>query len=228
MQYANTYPKCNEQRSCLKRTACAYIKLVGCSVRGGSMRKKTVAPAMPATGTGTANAFADYTGSCPTPMWADPCDDARYAFQLRGETYLTDKKKVEVSGSMYELVAVDLLEFDQPTSHICDYDASAFQKRSTDDPVWARGSGVPGTICVVWQFPGPPFLVLTANFEARAEAPEQHEIELLKAFAAGDDTDRDNRFKMIPRAAEECSWVVRHHHIQSTIGVVEQSYCIAL
>lgn len=57
-------------------------------------------------------------GCCMKQYWTSP---GNCGFKLRGSTYLTDKKKVVGAPPMFELVAVDLLEFEEPMHHVCRY-----------------------------------------------------------------------------------------------------------
>lgn len=44
-----------------------------------------------------------------------------YLLQIRGPHYLVDKKKLPAAQPMFELVAVDLLQLEEPIMHICQY-----------------------------------------------------------------------------------------------------------
>ena len=58
----------------------------------------------------------DRTASCPAPTHPPPL-----SAQIRGPEYLADRKKVPAAVPMIELVAVDLLELEEPMMHICQH-----------------------------------------------------------------------------------------------------------
>lgn len=56
------------------------------------------------------------SGTCRHEYWSSP---GSAGFKVRGSQYLVDKKKILAAPPMFELVAVDLLEMEEPMYHLC-------------------------------------------------------------------------------------------------------------
>lgn len=55
-------------------------------------------------------------GTCSKEYWSSP---GSCGFKIRGASYMVDRKKVPAAVPMFELVAVDMVELEEPLSHIC-------------------------------------------------------------------------------------------------------------
>lgn len=120
--------------------------------------------------------------------------------KVRGSSYLSDKLKVDASGTEMELVVVDLVET-APTYHIAQHLPSV------------RQSSAPFMFIMQVMVPGKPTLSLTSVWglgfnPMKKSAPDTPFIRSLRAFIDGDDDTRASMFKLIPRI-EEGSWMIR-------------------
>ena len=57
-------------------------------------------------------------GTCQKKFW---CSPGNCNFKIRGKEYLVDRKKIPAAVPMFELVAVDLLEMEEPVYHVCQH-----------------------------------------------------------------------------------------------------------
>ena len=46
------------------------------------------------------------------------CKAGVHSMQVRGKNYLTDRKKIPAEDPVFQLVATDLMQVDEPTPHI--------------------------------------------------------------------------------------------------------------
>ena len=180
-------------------------------------------PAAPVPGTpagfeaGTPDPSWAIAGSCPKKYWLCP---GNCNFKVRGKNYLTDKKKILAAVPMFELVAVDLLEMEEPIYHICQHLPAV------------EHSPAPFLFCVQMMVPSSPPVSLVCSWAApykmdadpaslikqfeqeHGPIPENIEafVRAFTDFVAGDgpeaDAKRNERFKLIPNIARG-SWIIK-------------------
>lgn len=134
-------------------------------------------------------------------------DPGPLGLKVRGPNYLSDKKKVEAEGTEAELLSVDLLDV-APTFHIARHLPAVLHSRAPF--MFVMQVMVPGTpklsLTTVWSLP----------YDPKGEwAPETPFARSLRAFLDGDDAERGNIFKLIPRV-EKGSWIVKQAVGQNT------------
>lgn len=156
-------------------------------------------------------------GSCPKQYWLCP---GNCNFKVRGKNYLVDKKKISAAVPMFELVAVDLLETEEPIYHVCKHLPAV------------EHSPAPFLFCVQMMVPASPPVSLVCSWAApynmaadpadlvkqfeKDHGPIPENIEaFFKAFTefvTGDgpeaDAKRNERFKLIPNIARG-SWIIK-------------------
>lgn len=106
-------------------------------------------------------------GTCQKKFWLSP---GNCNFKLRGKEYLQDKKKVSAAVPMFELVAVDLLELEEPMYHICQYLPSV------------KHSPAPFLFCVQMMVPSSPPVSLISTWAAPMELMGVSPEELIVQF----------------------------------------------
>ncbi|KAL4514332.1 hypothetical protein Ndes2526B_g03998 [Nannochloris sp. 'desiccata'] len=171
----------------------------------------------PAAGAADADAWA-IAGSCPKEYWLSP---GSCGFKVRGANYLIDHKKILGAPPMFELVAVDLLELEEPLFHICQHLPSV------------RHSPAPFLFCVQMMVPSSPPVSLVSTWAAPmplmgadpADLISQFEKEhgpcpdnvssffrSFTEFLSGDGPEADKlrnaRFKLIPNISQG-SWIIK-------------------
>jgi Protein ENHANCED DISEASE RESISTANCE 2, C-terminal/START domain len=157
-------------------------------------------------------------GSCPKEYWLSP---GSCGFKLRGANYLVDHKKVLGAPPMFELVAVDLLELEEPMFHICKHLPSV------------RHSPAPFLFCVQMMVPSSPPVSLVSTWAAPMPLMDADPADLISQFEkehgpcpdnvssffrsfteflSGDgpeaDKLRNKRFKLIPNISQG-SWIIK-------------------
>lgn len=157
-------------------------------------------------------------GTCRRGFWSSP---GSCGFKVRGATYLTDKKKIPAALPMFELVAVDLLELEEPMLHICRHLPAV------------RHSPAPFLFCVQLMVPSSPPVSLICTWAApttffganpnaligefeREQGPcPDHVAAFFRSFTEfvnGDGPEADRlrnaRFKLIPNISKG-SWLIR-------------------
>jgi hypothetical protein len=157
-------------------------------------------------------------GTCPAEYWSCPGPSL---FKVRGTTYLTDKKKVDAAPPMFELVAVDLVELEEPVFHIAKFLPSVKQ------------SPAPFLFTVQLMVPANPPISLVSTWAAPMNVAEQSPDQLIAqfeeqqgpcpdsvaaffknftSFIKGDgpeaDAQRNKRFKLIPCVVQG-SWLIK-------------------
>jgi hypothetical protein len=177
----------------------------------------TVAGAVAPHPVGDDSAWA-IAGSCPKEYWLCP---GSCGFKVRGSNYLVDRKKVLGAPPMFELVAVDLLELEEPMFHICQHLPSV------------RHSPAPFLFCVQMMVPSSPPVSLVSTWAApmpmmgadpadliaqfekeRGPCPENVSsfFRSFTEFLVGDgeeaDALRNKRFKLIPNISQG-SWIIK-------------------
>ncbi|KAK2077069.1 hypothetical protein QBZ16_004702 [Prototheca wickerhamii] len=169
-------------------------------------------------GAGASDAWA-IPGTCPRKYWSSP-DDA--GFKVRGPTYLADRKKIPAGGPLFELVAVDLIELEEPMLHVCRHLPSV------------RASPAPFLFCVQMMVPCKPPVGMVASWASPVPVQGVPEEQLLDSFrqyhggelsagetaflralasflegdAADDDARRNRQFKMIPHISKG-PWIMQ-------------------
>ena len=158
------------------------------------------------------------TGTCDKKYWLSP---GNCGLKVRGPDYLTDRKKVLAAPPMFELVAVDLLELEEPMFHVCKHLPSV------------KYSPAPFMFCVQMMVPSSPPVSLVCTWGAPMEMMgvdpniliEQFEQEqgpcpenvssffrAFTEFLEGDgpeaDKYRNSRFKLIPNISQG-SWIIK-------------------
>lgn len=159
------------------------------------------------------------SGTCLKKYWSSP---GNCGFKVRGHSYLTDKKKIPAALPLFELVAVDLLELDEPIFHICKHLPSV--KHSPAPFLFCVQLMVPSSppvsLVCVWASPIPILgrsaeeLITQYEKEQSDACPENVAafFRNLTEFLDGDDEEanrrRNTRFKLIPRISKG-SWVIK-------------------
>jgi hypothetical protein len=176
----------------------------------------TIAAAVAPT-TADTDAWA-IAGSCPKEYWLSP---GSCGFKVRGDNYLVDRKKILGAPPMFELVAVDLLELEEPMFHICQHLPSV------------RHSPAPFLFCVQMMVPSSPPVSLVSTWAAPMPLMGADPIDLISQFEkehgpcpdnissffrsfteflSGDgpeaDKLRNTRFKLIPNISQG-SWIIK-------------------
>lgn len=157
-------------------------------------------------------------GTCKSEFWNSP---GASIFKVRGPNYLADKKKMDAAPPMFELVAVDLLELEEPLFHIGRLLPSV------------KKSPAPFLFTVQLMVPAHPPLSLVATWAApmaiagKSAEDLMSEFELEQGpipdccgaffrnftdFIDGDgaeaDAKRNKRFKLIPNIVQG-SWLIK-------------------
>lgn len=157
-------------------------------------------------------------GSCPKQYWLSP---GSCGFKVRGSNYLVDRKKILGAPPMFELVAVDLLELEEPMFHICKHLPSV------------RHSPAPFLFCVQMMVPSQPPVSLVSTWAAPMPLMDADPTDLISQFEkehgpcpenvasffrsfteflSGDgleaDKIRNTRFKLIPNISQG-SWIIK-------------------
>ena len=157
-------------------------------------------------------------GTCRKEYWSSP---GSCGFKVRGPTYLTDRKKILAAPPMFELVAVDLLELEEPMFHICRHLPSV------------KYSPAPFLFCVQMMVPSSPPVSLVSTWAApmklmgadpaalieefekeQGPCPEnvaaffQVFTEFLKGDGPEADKVRNTKFKLIPNIPKG-SWIIK-------------------
>lgn len=134
-------------------------------------------------------------------MWYDP---GPVTFKVRGPDYFTDKVKISASAPIFDFVALELFECDQPVNeHIVNRPDHPLQS-----PDAAEG---PFTLVVNLMIPGPPHLNAIVYFRCSDHAALEADTpfgRVWRKFINGTDQERNSRFKLIPTIVEG-SWVIK-------------------
>jgi len=128
-------------------------------------------------------------------------------FNLRSKTYLDDKRKEPSQGTMFDLIAMDLWEVDEPIDNVAVNMKGGLAYKYLNAP-----GPKPYLFIVQFQVPGPPFLSFVAYFAAKPGAIETVSpfSRLFADFVDGTDAFRDSRFKFIPRVVKgSCEFIFR-------------------
>lgn len=136
----------------------------------------------------------DQTGNLPH-SWSAP---EPYIFQIRGETFLEDRKKITAESTLLETVAVDWLKSDKREDHLASRPGNIVQKYAAD--------GRPEFFIILnFQIPGSTHYNLASYYTTRTPFKD---IPLLERFIEGDDAFRNSRFKLIPHVTKG-PWILR-------------------
>ena len=159
------------------------------------------------------------SGTCDKKYWSSP---GNCGFKVRGRNYLGDKKKILAAPPMMELVAVDLLELDEPMYHVCRHLPSV--KHSPAPFLFCVQLMVPSSppvsLVCVWAAPMPMMdrdeHDLIAQFEKEQQSPCPDHIaaffsnfaEFINGTGAEADKIRNTKLKLIPHISRG-SWVIK-------------------
>jgi len=154
--------------------------------------------------------FENYPPSLSSEKWAEP--DAN-SFVIRGPSYLMDRKKVNAGASIGRLVAVDLVNVDQPIlSGMATHPQERIQralKKEQELLNAGKESDMPPFVFVVnIVLPGPPFYhavfyYAVDDLRTIDGSDGTGPSKLCKEFLFGDsDEFRDKTFKLIPQIVE--------------------------
>ncbi|XP_024986550.1 protein ENHANCED DISEASE RESISTANCE 2-like [Cynara cardunculus var. scolymus] len=120
-------------------------------------------------------------------------------FQLRGETFLEDRKKITSESTLLQTVAVDWLKSDKREDDLASRPGNIVQKYAAD--------GRPEFFFIVnFQVPGSTTYNLVSYHMTSTPIKD---IPLLERFIEGDDAFRNSRFKLIPHVSKG-PWILRH------------------
>ncbi|XP_024985355.1 protein ENHANCED DISEASE RESISTANCE 2-like [Cynara cardunculus var. scolymus] len=137
----------------------------------------------------------DPTGDLPNSWGAAESS----SFQIRGETYLQDRKKITGKGTLMQLVAANMLRSTKKQDDFAGRPGSICQK-------FAAANCPDFFFIVNMQIPGP-----TTNFHIAfyyATTTPIKDVPLLQSFVEGDDAYRNARFKLIPHVSKG-PWIVK-------------------
>ncbi|KAF5819835.1 putative protein ENHANCED DISEASE RESISTANCE 2 [Helianthus annuus] len=137
----------------------------------------------------------DPTGELPNSWGAAEA----MTFQIRGATYLKDRKKVKVKDTLMQLVAANMLRSTNKQDDFAGRPGSICQK-------FAAANQPDFFFIVNMQIPGP-----TTNFHIAfyySTTTPIKDVPLLENFVEGDDAYRNARFKLIPHVSKG-PWIVK-------------------
>ncbi|KAL4576952.1 hypothetical protein LXL04_013053 [Taraxacum kok-saghyz] len=136
----------------------------------------------------------DQTGNL-AHSWSTPESSL---FQIRGETFLEDRKKITAESTLLKTVGVDLLKSDKREDDLAGRHGNIVQRYAAD--------GRPEFFIVVnFQVPGSTHYNLASYHMASKPIKD---IPLLEKFIKGDDAFRNSRFKLIPHVSKG-PWILR-------------------
>jgi hypothetical protein len=131
----------------------------------------------------------------PPSMWTDT--DAA-TFQVRGQSYCSDKVKVSSRPSLFKLLCIDIIETGEAVQNIATHPNNRVAQ------ALARGEDA-YTFVFNIMVPGPPFLGFIVYFEmdrTLIEADTPFGRVARPFFYGNDDDFRNNRFKLIPKVVK--------------------------
>lgn len=154
--------------------------------------------------------FENYPPSLSSEKWAEP--DAN-SFVVRGPNYLKDRKKINAGASIGRLVAVDLVNVDQPilsglATHPKERVQRALRKEQELLKAGKESDMPPFVFMVNIVLPGPPFYhavfyYAVDDMSTIDGSDGTGPSKLCKEFLFGDsDAFRDKTFKLIPQIVE--------------------------
>nr|XP_043611883.1 protein ENHANCED DISEASE RESISTANCE 2-like [Erigeron canadensis] len=144
----------------------------------------------------------DRTGNLPN-SWSVPEPSL---FQLRGETFHKDRKKVTAKSTLMQTVAIDWLRSDKREDNIAAREGSIVQKFAAD--------GRPEFFVVLnLQMPGSTTYSIAGYYMTSIPIKD---IPLLEKFVEGDDAFRNSRFKLIPHITKG-PWVLKKISNRATL-----------
>nr|XP_043634410.1 protein ENHANCED DISEASE RESISTANCE 2-like isoform X2 [Erigeron canadensis] len=119
-------------------------------------------------------------------------------FQIRGETFLEDRKKIPAESTLLQTVAVDWLKSNKREDHLASRPGNIVQKYAAD--------GRPEFFIIAnFQVPGSTTYNLAFYYTTCTPIKD---VPLLERFIEGDDAFRNSRLKIIPNVAEG-PWVLK-------------------
>ncbi|XP_071734873.1 protein ENHANCED DISEASE RESISTANCE 2-like [Rutidosis leptorrhynchoides] len=136
----------------------------------------------------------DQTGNLPN-SWSSPEPSI---FQIRGETFFEDRKKITAENTLLHTVAVDWIKSDKREDHLASRPGNIVQK-------YAAEGRSEFFIVVNFQVPGTTMYNLASYHTIRTSIKD---IPLLERFVNGDDSFRNSRIKVIPHVTKG-PWVLK-------------------
>ncbi|XP_076887154.1 protein ENHANCED DISEASE RESISTANCE 2-like [Bidens hawaiensis] len=148
----------------------------------------------------------EQTGDLPN-SWSTPEPSL---FQVRGETFFEDHKKITAENTLLQTVAVDWLKSDKREDHLASRPENIVQKYAAD-------SRPEFFVIINFQIPSSTTYNLAFYYATRTPIKD---IPLLERFIEGDDAFRNSRFKIIPLVTKG-PWILRHAiHRPTLVGHV--------
>ncbi|KAI3511793.1 hypothetical protein L1887_18951 [Cichorium endivia] len=127
-------------------------------------------------------------------------------FQIRGENYFKDRKKINAKSTLMQTIAVDWLRSDKREDDLAARPGSIVQKFEAD--------GRPEFFFVVnFQIPGSPTYNIACYYMTSTPIKD---VPLLEKFVEGDDAFRNSRFKLLPHVTKG-PWVVKQSASRATL-----------
>ncbi|KAI3696951.1 hypothetical protein L6452_29606 [Arctium lappa] len=136
----------------------------------------------------------DRTGNLPN-SWSVPEPSL---FQIRGETYFQDRKKITAKSTLMQTVAVDWLRSDKREDNLAARPGSIVQKFAAE--------GRPEFFFIVnFQVPGSTTYNIASYYMT---STPMKDLPLLEKFIEGDDAFRNSRFKLLPHITKG-PWILK-------------------
>ncbi|XP_024984205.1 protein ENHANCED DISEASE RESISTANCE 2-like [Cynara cardunculus var. scolymus] len=136
----------------------------------------------------------DPTGNLPN-SWSVPEPSL---FQIRGETYFQNRKKITAKSTLMQTVAVDWLRSDKREDHLAARPGSIVQNFAAD--------GRPEFFFIVnFQVPGSTTYNVASYYMTSTPVKD---LPLLEKFIEGDDAFRNSRFKLLPHITKG-PWILK-------------------
>mmetsp|Transcript_17145 Transcript_17145/g.20927 ORF Transcript_17145/g.20927 Transcript_17145/m.20927 type:complete len:544 (+) Transcript_17145:80-1711(+) len=140
-------------------------------------------------------------------------DSEAWSFEVRGRTYLTDKRKVASAPNLFRLITVDMVEVSEPImTGFCSHPKERVQKWLMMEKKQDKDSIMPPFVfCVNMVLPGPPHYHLVMYFAIddfsllglSNNCVKHPYSSSLQKFLFGDSNEyRNKKFKLIPRLTE--------------------------
>ena len=148
----------------------------------------------------TARVEPVYRGTLPTEFYLEPPSTN---LNIRGNTYLEDRIKVPAGEPAMDLVAVDLLEGDEPVHNVAAARNGTAQKilHNADRPLFVCNFVVPGATWI-------NFVMYFQPRSSRVLLEDSSFARLFRRFREGDQEYRDASFKIIPQVVKG-PWIVQ-------------------
>ncbi|KAK1411957.1 hypothetical protein QVD17_32845 [Tagetes erecta] len=145
----------------------------------------------------------DQTGNLPN-SWSVPEPSL---FQIRGETYFKDRKKITAKNILMQTVAVDWLRSNKQEHDLAGRPGSIVQKFAAD----GRSEFF---FIVNFQFPGSTTYSIAPYYMTSTPIKD---LPLLEKFVNGDDAFRNSRFKLLPHITKG-PWILKQSAKAALVG----------